>query len=100
LSLLAKELLLPTRFNEDSMGLIEIEHRLGRILEQFGTGLPPEQLRDMQDLVKAGEPGVAFENYCTQMFEYGMSLPAAVVEELDRLGREMGINEEYWERLR
>jgi hypothetical protein len=82
------------------MNLIEIQRRLGLLLDQFGSGLPEEQLADMKELVAAGEPGVAFENYCVQLYEYDISVPADVLKELEVLGRAMGMNEEHWVRLR
>ena len=82
------------------MEFIEIEGRLQRLLTQFGTDLPPEQIDNMKGLVEAGEPGVALEDYCTQLFEYDISVPAPVVAELEELGRAMGIDEKHWTRLR
>lgn len=81
------------------MGLIEIEHRLRQVLDQFGDGLPTEQLKDMKELVDAGELGVALENYCTQLLEYDVSVPSSVVAELKELGQAMGLDEKYWMRL-
>jgi len=81
------------------MELIEIEQRLRRLLDQFSKDLPTEQLKDMKELVDAGEPGVALENYCTQLVEYDISAPSTIVAELKELGEAMGIDEEYWMRL-
>ncbi|WP_437779231.1 MafI family immunity protein [Sorangium sp. So ce1097] len=82
------------------MELIEIERRLQHLLNQFGADLPPEQIEDMKELIQAGEPGVALENYCTQLFEYDVAVPSDIVNELEELGRAMGIHEKYWMRLR
>jgi hypothetical protein len=30
----------------------------------------------MRELVDAGEPGIALENLCTQLYEYDVSVPA------------------------
>jgi rRNA-processing protein FCF1 len=54
----------------------------------------------MKELVAAGEPGVALENYCAQLFEYDVAVPTEVVAELEGLGRAMGINKKCWMRLR
>ena len=82
------------------MELLEIEHRLQRLLERFAGNVPPEQIEDAKDLVKAGEPGVALENYCSQLFEFDAAVPAEVLAELEALGRAMGIDQEYCLRLR
>jgi hypothetical protein len=69
------------------MELIEIQRRLERLLNQIGGDLPPEQIEDMKELVQPGEPGVALENFCTQLFEYEVPVSLAVVAELEELGR-------------
>lgn len=78
------------------MNLQFIESRLVEILNGFEGMLPPEQLDDMRSLANAGEPGVALENFCTQLYEYDVSVPATVLEELSKLGSAMGIRPEYW----
>ena len=88
------------RAAEDAMKLDDIESRLRHLLTRFGDGLPSEQVEDMKELVAAGEPGIALENYCTQLLEYDVAVPSEVVAELEALGRAMGINESYWNTLR
>jgi hypothetical protein len=44
----------------------------------------------------AGEPGVALENFCTQLYEYDIPVLAEVLDELRLLGRSMGLEERYW----
>ena len=78
------------------MELVEIERRLQSLLRQFGRGIPEEQLQDMKSLVEAGEPGVALENYCSQLFEYDIAVPSHVVNELEELAQAMGIDRKYW----
>jgi hypothetical protein len=83
------------------MDLRQIEARLHRLLSLHGAGLPSEQIEEMKRLVAAGEPGIALENYCTQLVEYDLSpLPLDIVAELEDLGRAMGIDEKYTKRLR
>jgi hypothetical protein len=81
------------------MELIEIQRRLERLLNQIGGDLPPEQIEDMKELVQAGEPGVALENFCTQLFEYEVPVSLAVVAELEELGRALGVDKKYCARL-
>jgi hypothetical protein len=78
----------------------EIERRLERLLDQSGGGLPEEQLGEIKSLVKAGEPGVALENFCSQLLEYDIAVPLDLVKELEKLGQAMGIDPEYWAGLR
>lgn len=81
------------------MNLPEIEQRLLKILDQEKGRLPKEQLDGMIELVRAGEPGIGLENYCTQLFEYDAKISLDVLREITLLGNEMGIHPKYWENL-
>ncbi|MEO6392818.1 MAG: MafI family immunity protein [Pyrinomonadaceae bacterium] len=81
------------------MNLEQIESRLLAILDGFDGYFPAGQLEDMQSLVIAGEPGVALENFCTQLYEYEICVSAATVKELSDLGAAMGIRPDYWSRF-
>ncbi|HVZ75615.1 MAG TPA: MafI family immunity protein [Polyangia bacterium] len=81
------------------MELNEIERRLSLILQASAGWLPDEQLQDVIALVRAGEPGVALENYLTQLFEYDVTIPREVFRALRGIGEEMGIDPKYWKRL-
>lgn len=81
------------------MDLDEIENRLAAILKESTKWLPAEQLADMVELVRAGEPGVALENLCTQLFEFDAVIPADLRDKLRCLSEEMGIDNDSWRRL-
>ena len=53
--------------------------------------LPVDQLREMRDLVLAGEPGIALENLCTQVDEYDVDVPASFTAKVKRLRSKMGL---------
>ena len=61
--------------------------------------LPGGELREMSDLVKAGEPGIALENLSTQLYEHGASVQPEIVRAVEVLGRSMGLDSKYWHRL-
>ena len=82
------------------MNLQEIEKRLLAILEEAGPLLPKNELDEMLELVRAGEPGIGLENFCTQLLEYEVELPHVMLAEVANLGRAMGIQARYWERLK
>ncbi len=65
-----------------------------------GLAVPPAELDDMTALTRAGEPGIALENLCEQLFEYDVAVSAALVERIRVLGTAMGLRAEYWTRLR
>jgi hypothetical protein len=77
----------------------EIEMRLKTLLRASRNWLPEDQLQDMLSLVQAGEPGVALENYCTQLFEYDVQLSQSTWAEVGALGDAMGVDRKYWLRL-
>ncbi len=51
-------------------------------------------------LTEAGEPGIALENLCTQLFEYDVTITVSIQERLAMLGRAMGLEESQWNKLR
>jgi hypothetical protein len=81
------------------MKLEEIETLLETILGEAKGWIPSDQLADMVELVHAGEPGVALENFCSQLFEFDVVVPFDFRERLRRLGEQMGVAHDYWERL-
>lgn len=82
------------------MNLRQIEEQLLTVIEQCkALGVPASELDDMSALNRAGEPGVALENLCTQLLEHRAAVPAEILQSLQRLGLAMGINEKYWKRL-
>jgi hypothetical protein len=72
---------------------------LASIVGCQGIGIPDLELEDMAALARAGEPGVALENLCTQLFEYDCIVPDEMLNKIETLGRSMGLKEEYWTRL-
>lgn len=81
------------------MELEEIENALEAICREAIGWIPADQLADMVELVHAGEPGVALENLCSQLFEFDVVVPFDFRERLRRLGEQMGVTRDYWERL-
>jgi hypothetical protein len=81
------------------MDLLEIERRLAIVISKASGWLPESQLDDMRSLNEAGEPGVALENLCVQLYEYDIQVSEEVWDELKLLGSAMGVKEDYWEIL-
>jgi hypothetical protein len=78
------------------MDLRIIEKRLALVLKNASGRLPAEQLAEMLSLVNAGEPGVALENFCTQLEEYDIVLPDYAVHELQDIAAVMGMKLPPW----
>lgn len=81
------------------MELRAIEDELARAIGLFRGKLPDDQIQDMMDLAKAGEPGVAFENLCTQLYEYDVVVGEETLGDLRNIGKSMNIDNRYCERL-
>jgi hypothetical protein len=81
------------------MNMQSIEKTLVKLIDSFEGQLPREQLGEMRNLTTAGEPGVAFENLCVQLFEYDIHVAPEVLNELRTVGLAMTIKATYWERL-
>jgi hypothetical protein len=71
--------------------LCDVEERLARVLARATALLPHDQLSDMASLVQAGEPGIALENFRTQLHEYDVSVTPELATELDALAATMGL---------
>jgi hypothetical protein len=81
------------------MDMQAIEDKLVAIILGFEGELPAAQVAEMQELAKAGEPGIALENLCTQLYEYDVAVDAARLERIAAIGRLMGIDESFWQTL-
>jgi hypothetical protein len=83
------------------MTIEQIEQRLLVLLDQCdGLAVPAADLAEATDLTKHGEPGVALELLCTQLDEYDVPVPPALLAGLRELGTAMRIDESYWTRLK
>jgi hypothetical protein len=58
-----------------------IESALLEILADCrGLGVPDAHLDDMVALTEAGEPGIALENLCEQLFEHDVRVSRSIVQ--------------------
>jgi hypothetical protein len=84
------------------MNDIEREEMLGilrAVIVTVGDKLPRTDVESAWGLVEAGEPGVALENLCTQLYEYDVSVPTGVLAQLRTIGEAMGLDSGLWEDL-
>jgi len=64
------------------------------------TGLPHEDIDQIEMLIRVGERLVAFEALCTQIYEYEISLDSDLVQQLIEVGMAVGAEERYSDLLR
>jgi hypothetical protein len=81
------------------MTAIPIETKLLELIATCRGLLPTEELDEMSELARAGEPGIALENLFTQLHEYDAHVDEATVKDLEALGKTMGLDAKYWVRL-
>jgi hypothetical protein len=82
--------------SEDRVG--SIIHRFHVIVDEL-PGLRSEDVENVEDLIRAGEWTVAFENLCTQLYEYDVAIPPATLVKISELGRDVGASPRYWQML-
>lgn len=61
--------------------------------------LPPSDVDNVWELVEAGEPGVAFEILCTQLYEYDVAVKDTTLASLAELGTYFKFDPRLWEIL-
>lgn len=54
--------------------------------------LPADDVTSVEGLIDGGEPGVALENLCTQLYEYEAAVTAEQLRELRLLAMAMDLN--------
>lgn len=76
----------------------EIIVRLHRAMDA-ATGLPDDDVENVQLLIEVGESLEAFETLCTQIYEREISLPSEKVRDLEFLGGVLGANRRFTDYL-
>ncbi len=70
-------------------------HQFHVIMDQL-SGLPENDIDNVEQLVQVGEWQVALEILCTQVYEHELFLPAAVLPQITDLCRELSVDDKYW----
>ncbi|TKV57074.1 MafI family immunity protein [Nakamurella flava] len=79
------------------MDFDEITGRLMACLTEAEVlGLPQFDVDNVRDLISHGEPGVALENLCTQLYELSIPVTAGVRENVAAVGAAMNVDQHYW----
>jgi hypothetical protein len=76
----------------------EITRRLHLIMDA-AIDLPLRDVEQIEGLIQVGERAVAFENLCTQIYEYDITLPSGLRDTLVSTGQQLGVAPRYWEVL-
>lgn len=62
--------------------------------------LPPEDVESISELIEYGEGGIAFENLCTQLYEYDCPITQESYSLIEEIGRGLHLNEKRWLNLK
>ncbi len=76
----------------------EITRRLHLVMDA-ARDLPLRDVEQVEGLIEVGERAVAFENLCTQIYEYDIKLSPDLRETLVSIGEQLGVAACYWNRL-
>lgn len=76
----------------------EITRRLNLVMDT-ASDLPLGDVEQIEGLIEVGERAVAFENLCTQLYEYEISLPSHLRDTVASVGEQLGVATRYWARL-
>jgi hypothetical protein len=73
--------------------------RLLHLVMDEATDLPLRDIEQIEGLIQAGERRVAFENLCTQLYEYDIRLEPYLRDILASVGKELMVEDRYREGL-
>jgi hypothetical protein len=76
-----------------------LEQQFRELFEEFADRLATSDCDQIRELVDANELGVAFENFCTQLFEWDAPCSAEQYGRIESIGKAMGISADYWKNL-
>jgi hypothetical protein len=77
-----------------------LERQFAALLEEMSKSLTATDLEQIRELVDVGELGVAFENFCTQLYERGGVCERGQILRIAAIGEAMRINPRYWQILK
>lgn len=77
-----------------------VESGIREVVRDLPVGLPQTDVDRVVDLNNAGEPGVALEILCTQLYEYDITVPTSVFARIANLAEMMNLNPDVWADLR
>lgn len=76
-----------------------LEQQFRELLEELEEKLTFSDCEQIRELVDANELGVAFENFCTQLFERDAVCSVGQLHRIEAIGKAMGISPDYWKTL-
>lgn len=78
------------------MDLGDLIHLLRAIVIAVEGRLPATDTQNAWDLLDAGEPGIALENLCTQLYEFDVEVSESLLTQITTAGVAMGLASDLW----
>lgn len=78
---------------------MKVEERLINLVRGFSGRLPAEYIYEYVSLVQHNECVIAFENLCTQLYEYNILPVAAEMAVIQELAEQMNLEVNTWDFL-
>jgi len=75
---------------------MSIEERIVVLVGGFSGRLSVEITEECKSLAQHREWGIALENFCVQLCEYDIVPSAEEMAEIQRLAKEMHLNDDVW----
>jgi hypothetical protein len=72
-----------------------LELKFNILLRELSTSLTETDIEQIQELVNVGELGVAFENFCTQLYQWDAVCSREQIDRIAYIGEAMGIKPDY-----
>lgn len=73
-----------------------MKEKLRLVLSELSAQLTDDDVRNIEELIRAGEMVLALECCCEQLYERDAVCSAQQIEELQALGEEMNVDPRYW----
>lgn len=80
--------------------MAEIDDRLHRLGHAFVGRVPQDRLDFYHEEIDAGEETIALECLCDNLYDYDVSVPQDVYQEIVILSRMLGVDQRRWSILK
>jgi hypothetical protein len=77
-----------------------LEDQLNAIILSLDERLSRDKIKDVNEFIKVGEYGLAYETLCSIVVESERSIPPDIHLQLVRLGQKMEMTEDVWLKLK
>lgn len=79
---------------------LEIKTRVQKLLNEVKDKLLESDISHLETCITAGEWQIAYEDLCTQVYEYSIPLSQKTYDEFEETGRFMNVKNDYWNCLK